>query len=67
MTDSTDAALWCAIGCVVALAIGGCASFTEQAYTPILNPEEQERCVIVYDKVRWNLAKDGPCRGEARI
>ena len=47
--------------------VAGCSTLTDQVYTPALSPEAQERCVIVYDHVRWNLAKDGECRGEARI
>ena len=56
------------VAAVVALVLlTGCSTLTDQVYTPALNPEAQERCVIVYDHVRWNLAKDGECRGEARI
>jgi len=53
-----------AIGCGF---LGGCATFTEQVYTPEVNPEAVERCVIVYQGTRWNMGKDGYCPGWAAI
>jgi len=51
----------------VVLSLAGCSVLTEQVWTPEVNPESVERCVIVYQQVRWNLAKQGECKGWAEI